>query len=108
MNSVIFLLCVVLFLQFVQIGMKVLLWLRVSGTLPRVERLLSMTEAHAQVTDSRGERIEAGAKKAAATAAKVAGVVKAAVEAIPEKVSERLKSDSVPDSEQVPIVKPPN
>lgn len=89
-------LCVLVFLQIV---VKVVIFSRVIHVLSRADALLSMTEKHAELTDTRTERLNLAVRevagdttRAASAAVVVATEVKAAVDAVPDKVVERLKS----------------
>lgn len=100
-------LCVLVAVQIVRA--ERLFW-KIGRVLDHAERLLSMTETHARITDSRGARIEEAAQEAKVTARAVKEEVKAAVEDVPQKVVQKLQEvqgDSLDSGAKLPVVKLP-
>lgn len=99
-------LCLLVLLQLV---LKVALYYRIAHVLDRVEMLLSLTEEHGKLTDSKSERVMDAVKEVKADTVRAASAaleVRQAITAIPEQVTDRLKSSESAESGQLPVVKP--
>jgi hypothetical protein len=66
----------------VQIGVKIVIFSRVIALMKRVDRMMRITEMHANLTESQRERV-------AKTLSKASEDVKHAVEEVPEKAADK-------------------